>query len=158
MQKNSRSKKCLTSSNMTIANVVAYNFLSKQKNVKLFVISFKDIDDQFQKNTNISIDFKIILSEKFHDLIDVFFKSTSNELTSHREHDHKIKIKENQKFEHRFLRKMNFQKFNFVKKYFENNWKKEFIIVSHAFCSSSILLIKKLNDELKFCVNYTKFN
>ena len=54
---------------------------------------FKDIDDQLQKNIDISIDFKIILSKKFHDLINVFFKSTSKELTSDREHDHKKKIK-----------------------------------------------------------------
>ena len=139
-------------------NVIAYNFLSKQKNMKLFVISFKNIDDQFQKNIDTSIDFKIILLKEFHDLINVFFKSTSNELTSHRKHDHKIKIKENQKFEHSFLRQINFPKFYFVKKYFENNLKKEFIIVNHAFCSSSILLIKKSNDELKFYVSYRKFN
>ena len=143
---------------MTFVSVVAYNFLSKQKNVKLFVISFKDIDDQFQKNTDTSIDFKIILSKKFHDLINVFFKSTSNKLTSHKEHDYKIKIKENQKFEHNSLKEINFRKFDFVKKYFENNLKKEFIIVHYAFCSSSILLIKKSNNELKFCVNYRKLN
>ena len=83
-------------------------FFSKQKNVKLFVISFKTIDDQIQKNTNISIDFKILSSKEFHDLINVFFKLTSNKLTSHRKHDHKIKIKENQKLKHSFLRKINF--------------------------------------------------
>ena len=44
-QRNSRSKECLTSSNMTFVNVVAYDFLSGQKSVKLFVISFKNIDD-----------------------------------------------------------------------------------------------------------------
>ena len=156
--KNSRSKECLTSSNMIFVSVVAYNFLSKQKDVKLFVISFKDIDDQFQKNIDTSIDLKIILSEEFHDLIDVFFKSASNKLTSHKKHDHKIKIEENQKLEHSSLKEISFRKLDFVKKYFKNNLKKEFIIVSHAFCSSSILLIKKPNDELKFCVNYRKFN
>ena len=86
------SKKCLMSSNINFVNDVAYNFLSKQKNGKLFVISLKNIDDQFQKNTDTSIDFKIMLLKEFHDLINVFFKSTSNELTSHREHDHKVKI------------------------------------------------------------------
>ena len=80
-------------------------------------------------------------------MINVFFKSTSNELTLHREHDYKIKIK-----------KINFRKLDFVKKYFENNLKKEFIIVNYAFCLSSILLIKKSNDKLKFCVNYRKLN
>ena len=81
---------------MIFVNVVVYNFLLKQKNVKLFVIFFRNIDDQFQKNIDISIDLKIILSKNFHDLINVFSKLTSNELTSHKKHDHKIKIKENQ--------------------------------------------------------------
>ena len=88
-----RSKNCLASLDITFVDVVVYNLLSKQKNVKLFVISLRNIDDQIQKNTNTFIDFKIILFEKFHDLIDVFFKIASDELTSHREHDHKIVIK-----------------------------------------------------------------
>ena len=147
-------------------DVVEYDFYKRRriqlsfekKNVKLFVISFKDIDDQFQKNIDISIDFKIILSKKFHGLINVFFKSTLNELTSHRKHDHKKKFKKNQKLEYSSLKEMNFRKFDFVKKYFENNLKQKFIIVNYAFCSSSILLIKKLDNDLKFCVNYRKFN
>ena len=104
--------------------------------------------------TDTFIDFKIILSEKFHDLIDVFFKIASDDLTSHREHDHKIVIKENQKLDHSSLRKMSFRKLKFVKKYFENNLKKELIIVSHVSCFLSILLAKKSSEELKFCVDY----
>ena len=118
----------------------------------------KNIDDQIQKNTDIFIDFKIILFEKFHDLINVFFKITLDELTSHREHNHKIVIERNQKLNHSFLREMSFRKLNFVKKYFENNLKKKFIVVSHVFCSSSILLVKKLSEELKFCVDYRRLN
>ena len=153
-----RSKDCLASSNMTFVDVVVYNLLSKQKNVKFFVISLRDIDDQIQKNIDIFIDFKIIFFEKFHDLINVFFKIAFDELTLHREHDHKIVIKRNQKLDHSFLRKMSFPELNFVKKYFENNLKKEFIVVSHTSCSSSILLIKKSSEELKFCVDYRKLN
>ena len=111
------------------------------------------------KNTNIFINSKIIFSEKFHDLINVFFKIASDELTSHREHDHKIAIEENQKLNHNSLRKISFRELNFVKKYFENNLKKKkFIVVNHAICSSSILLIKKSSEELKFCVDYRKLN
>ena len=153
-----RSKDCLASFDMIFVDVVVYNLLSKQKDVKFFVIFLRDIDDQIQKNTDIFIDLKIILFEKFHDLINVFFKIASDELASHREHDHKIVIKENQKLNHSFLRKMSFRKLNFVKKYFENNLKKEFIVVSHVFCSSSILLIKRLSEELRFCVDYRKLN
>ena len=76
----------------------------------------------------------------------------------HRKHDHKIVIEKNQKLNYNSLRKINFRKLNFVKKYFENNLKKEFIVVNHVFCFSSILLIKKSNEELRFCVNYRKLN
>ena len=42
-----RSKNCLASFDITFVDVVVYNLLSKQKNVKLFVIFFlKNIDDQ----------------------------------------------------------------------------------------------------------------
>ena len=141
-----------------LSTLLHTTFFSKQKNVKLFVISFENIDDQIQKNTNISIDFKTILSEKFHDIINVFFKRTSNKLTSHRRHNRKIKSKENQKLKHNFFKNISFRKLNFVKKYFENNLKKEFIVVSYTSCFSSILLIKKANDKLWFCVNYRKLN
>ena len=75
--KDARSKDCLASSDMIFVDAAVYNLLFKQKNVKLFVISLKNIDDQIQKDTDIFIDSKIILSEKFHDLIDVFFKIAS---------------------------------------------------------------------------------
>ena len=53
---------------------------------------------------------------------------------------------------------MNSRKLNFVKQYFENHLKKKFIIANHASCFSSILLIKKFSDELRFCVNYRRLN
>ena len=126
--------------------------------MKLFVIFFKDINDQIQKDIKISIDFKIIFSTNFHDFLNVFSKTTSDKLTSHREHDHRIVLKKNQKLEHNSLREINFRKLNFVKKYLENHFKKEFIIANHAFCFSSILLIKKFSDELRSCVNYRRLN
>ena len=156
--KDARSKDCFASFNMIFVNAAVYNLLFKQKNVKLFVIFLKDIDDQIQKNIDIFIDSKILFSEKFHDSINVFFKITSDELTSHREHDHIIVIKENQKLNHNSLREISFRELNFVKKYLENHLKKEFIVVSHAFYFSSILLIKKSSEELKFCVDYRKLN
>ena len=113
---------------------------------------------KFRKILTLSSISKSFFFEKLHDLINVFFKIEFDELTSHRKHDHKIVIEKNQKLNHSSLREMSFRKLNFVKKYFENNLKKEFIMISHAFCFSSILLIKKLSEELKFCVDYRKLN
>ncbi len=45
-----------------------------------------------------------------------------------------------------------------MKKYLKEHLNKNFIESSTAFYASSILFAKKLNDVLKFCVNYRKLN
>ena len=45
-----------------------------------------------------------------------------------------------------------------VKKYLNEHLKKEFIISSHTSFASSILFVKKPNEELRFCVDYKKLN
>ena len=45
-----------------------------------------------------------------------------------------------------------------IKKYFEKNLKKEFISSSSILYTSSVLFIVKLNESLRFCVNYRKLN
>ena len=119
-----QSKESLALLAMTFLKDVVYNLLLKQKKLHLFVISLRDIDGRIKKNTNAFTDSKIILSEESHDMIDVFFKLTSDELTSHWKHDHKLVLKEDLKLEHSFLRKMNFRKLSFVKKYLKENLKK----------------------------------
>ena len=81
MSRHFRSRDRFEISDMTFVDVVIYDLFSKHKNVKLFVIFFRNIDDQIQKDIKSSIDFKIILSTKFHDLLNVFFETTSDELT-----------------------------------------------------------------------------
>jgi hypothetical protein len=49
-----------------------------------------------------------------------------------------------------FLYKMFEEKFKIVKKYFENNLKKEFIIANRFSFVSSIMFMKKTNKSLKF--------
>ena len=45
VSKNARSKNCFASSDMIFVNAAVYNLLFKQKSVKFFVISLKNIDD-----------------------------------------------------------------------------------------------------------------
>ena len=49
-------------------------------------------------------------------------------------------------------------KFQQVKKYLNKHLKKEFIVSSYASFASLVLFIKKLNERLRFCVNYKKLN
>jgi hypothetical protein len=50
------------------------------------------------------------------------------------------------------------KKLKIVKKYLENNLKKEFIIASRSSFISSIMFMKKTNESLRFCVDYKKLN
>jgi hypothetical protein len=45
-----------------------------------------------------------------------------------------------------------------VKKYIENNLKKEFIIANRFSFVSSMMFMKKTNESLRFCVDYKKLN
>ena len=45
-----------------------------------------------------------------------------------------------------------------MKKYLEKYLKKKYIIFNYTLFASLILLIKKLNDKLRFYVNYRRLN
>ena len=49
-------------------------------------------------------------------------------------------------------------KFEQVKKYLNEHLKKEFIVSSYALFALFVLFIKKLNEKLRFCVDYKKLN
>ncbi len=53
---------------------------------------------------------------------------------------------------------MSFYKLQKIKKYLNENLFKSFIILSKAFYSLSILFVLKVNEDLRFCVNYRKLN
>ena len=49
-------------------------------------------------------------------------------------------------------------KFEQIKKYLNEHLKKKFIISNYALFASSVLFIKKSNEELRFYVDYKKLN
>ena len=49
-------------------------------------------------------------------------------------------------------------KFEQVKKYLNEHLKKKFIVSSYASFASSVLFVEKLNERLRFCVDYKKLN
>ena len=50
------------------------------------------------------------------------------------------------------------KKLEILNKYLKKNLAKKFISVNKALFVFSILFVIKLNDQLRFCVNYRKFN
>ena len=97
----------------------------------------------------------------YYNYANVFDKSQANILSSHRFYDHKLKFakgaNKNILFKNRIYSISDY-KLEQIKKYLNKHLKKKFIIFNHASFASPVLFIEKLNNELRFCVNYKKLN
>ena len=97
----------------------------------------------------------------YYDYADVFDKSKTNVLFSHRFYDHKLKfvenIDKNALFKNRIYSLSN-HKFEQIKKYLNEHLRKEFIVFNYISFAFPILFIKKSNEKLRFYVDYKKLN
>ena len=67
------------------------------------------------------------------------------------------RVNKNALFKNRIYLLLDY-KFEQVKKYLNKHLRKEFIVFNYALFVLSILFIKKLNENLRFYVNYRKLN
>jgi hypothetical protein len=144
-----------------LITVALFNILSRQKDVKIFVVFMKNLKIQLKKQDSSEIiDSKSMISSEYHDFLDVYSKEKTNILSSHKKHDHRIKLEKDHEFDHEYTSLYNLSKeeLQLMKKYFKEHLNKNFIESSIAFYASFILFAKKSDDELKFCVNYRKLN
>jgi hypothetical protein len=155
---NSKKKKSLLVINIAMIETSKFNMMNKRKNVNLFFVILKDVKKHFEKHNKSNIVIKDVFSIEYHEFLNVFDKKIFNILVSHRSYDHKIVLKKNVILEYTFLYKMFEKKLKIVKKYFENNLEKKFIIANRSSFASSIMFMKKTNESLKFCVDYRKLN
>jgi hypothetical protein len=141
--------------------IVSFNILSRQKDVKIFVVFMKNLKIQLKKqNSSIVIDSKSVVLSKYHDFLNVFFKKKVDILSSHRKHDHRIKFEKDHESDHEYASLYNLSKEELllIKKYLKEHLDKDFIESSTASYASLILFAKKSDDELRFCVDYRKLN
>jgi hypothetical protein len=141
--------------------VASFNTLSRQKDVEIFAVSMKDLEIQLKKqDSNIVTDSKSVISSKYHDFLNVFFKKNADILSSHRKHDHRIKLEKEHESGHEYasLYNLSEEELQLVKKYLKEHLNKNFIESNTASYASLILFAKKSDDELRFCVNYRKLN
>jgi hypothetical protein len=155
---NSKERISLLVINIAMIETSTFNMMNKRKNVNLFFVTLKDVEKHLEKHNKSNIVIKNVFSVEYHEFLNVFDKKAFNILVSHRFYDHKIVLKKNVIFEYTFLYKMFEKELKIVKKYLENNLKKEFIIVNRSSFVSSIMFMKKTNESLQFCVDYKKLN
>jgi hypothetical protein len=141
--------------------VASFNILSRQKDVKIFAVFMKNLKIQLKKQeSNIVTDSKSVISSKYHDFLDVFFKKKADVLSSHKKHDHRIELEKDHESDHEYasLYNLSEDELQLIKKYLKKHLDKDFIESSTISYASLILFVKKSDEELRFCVNYRKLN
>jgi sugar-specific transcriptional regulator TrmB len=119
----------------------------------------KNLNIQLKKQESKEVnDSKSIMFAKYHDFLNVFSKKKVDVLSSHRKHDHRIKLKEEKTHEYASLYNMSEDELLLIKKYLQEHLNKEFIELSTASYAFLILFAKKFDEDLRFCVNYRKLN
>jgi hypothetical protein len=119
----------------------------------------KNLNIQLKKQENKKIiDLKSIVSTKYHDFLNVFSKKKIDILLSHKKHNHRIELEKDKTHEYALLYNMSKEELLLIKKYLQKHLNKDFIESSIASYAFFILFTKKLDEELRFCVNYRKLN
>ncbi len=121
---------------------------------KLDVINVFSINETTQNLEDI----KVKLLSKYQNFLDVFDWAQADKLSSHRSYDYKIELISDATSSHCWAYWMSLYKLQKVKKYLNKNLFKEFVISSKASYFSFILFILKVNEDLRFCVDYQKLN
>ena len=157
--------------NLVFIGAAPFQYLAKQKDVEIFAISMQNIENklnailmknieyQLNKTAKTPTDPKTVVSEEYHEFLDVFLKEASDMLSPHSKYDHQIRLLERYRDHGNSpLSKMSESKLQFVKKFLEEHLKKGFIEASSAPCLSRIMLAAKLKGGIRFCVDYRRLN
>ena len=85
----------------------AYRLACKLKGAQVLAVSMRDLEYQAEKEARPETDPRNVVTKKYHDLLNVFSKKDSDTLPPHQKYDHKIILKEEQKYGHAPLAKMS---------------------------------------------------
>ena len=106
-------------------------------------------------------DIKKKLPEEYYDFLNVFDRSKADKLPPHRIYDYKLEFidgADKAKLPRSRIYSISGPKLKQVKKYLNEHLKKGFIVPSHTLFASLILFVEKLNNGLRFCIDYRRLN
>ncbi len=112
--------------------------------------------EAYQQSKNVNS--VTILSFRYFEFLNIFFKKNVDILFLHQAHDHVIHFKEDAQSSVFALYNISRDKILELHHYLNENLSKDFIQVSRFQIIVSILFIKKLKEKLCFCVNYWDLN
>ena len=121
----------------------AYYVACRLKRAQVFAVSMKDIQYQAEKKARAETDPTSVIPQEYYNFLDVFSKKDSNTLPLHRNYDHKIHLKEEQKPGNAPLYKIFPKELDAIKRYLDSHLAKEYIQASSASYSLPVFFVKK---------------
>ncbi len=137
---------------MSIENIDRKIVYNTQCELNVLDVAFIDASAQ-----NLE-DIKVKLSSKYQNFLDVFDRAQADKLSPHRSYNHKIKLTNDVTSSRCRAYRMSLYKLQKVKEYLNENLSKSFITSSKTLYFSLVLFALKINDDLRFCVDYRKLN
>jgi len=127
-----------------------------KKKFHLTAFTIQEDLEVYQQSKN--VDSVTILSFKYFKFLNIFFKKNVDILSLYQAHNHVIHLKEDAQFSVFALYNMSRDEILELHHYLNENLSKDFIRVNHFQTIIFVLFIKKLEEELRFCVNYQDLN
>lgn len=99
------------------------------------------------------------ISKCYHDFLNIFSKEDLDKILPHSKYDHKIKLlNKGRDHNQAVLCGISKPQLKFVRQFLGENLKKYFIKASKDPCLLLILLAKKLESSIKFCIDYRRLS
>ncbi len=127
-----------------------------KKKIHLIIFMTQENLEIYWQSKN--VDSVTILSLRYFEFLNIFFKKNVDILSLHWVRNHVIHLKEDAQSSVFALYNMSRDEILELQRYLDENLSKEFIWVSRFQMIASVLFVKKSEEELCFCVNYQDLN
>ena len=124
-------------------------------------ISIDDYEKFFVKHKKASVIIKKLkqkMFKEFHEYINVWNSKLMNKISFRKKWNHVINFIQNVKSSFKKTYDFSKKQIIVVKKYIDDMLKKKYIKFNTSKYVAFVLIIKKLNDKLRVCMNYKTFN
>jgi transposase InsO family protein len=150
-----------TKVDIALVGATAFRRHERNKTSDTFVTTLVEIEKVLHdKRTTEEEEEEVLkkLPPQYHKWVDVFSKEASDTLPPSRGYDHHIELEERNTLGYSPLYKMSVEELEAAKQYLVDNLRKGFIIPSDAPFGSPILMARKPDGGLRFCVDYRRLN
>ena len=130
--------------------------LAQRRNHELFVTSLRDIEKALAPWETVNVLVKLL--SEYYEFASLFSWEKSDKLPSHHPYDHIIPLISGKKLPKGPLYNISYNELQMLQKYLKDHLSKGFIRVSSSSATSSVIFVKKPEDELCLCVNYRGLN